>query len=178
MKPHFGQSDAAMNKRAGCNKFQNAGKNLELIAELEQKARDAGFKTPLEYLRSTHEEAAGMPLDERFYKQFTMKMKPAKNLTEFMTPDPLPEGYYGHEAGCDCAVCENMMLGEARRNREAKHRENILRLAELVIAAYFRGWKDGSETGESDSPDWNAAEDWMGTDIRAELTKIEAALEI
>ena len=153
MKPHFGQSDAAMNKLAGCNSFPNAGKGLEMIAELEQKACEAGFETPFQ-------------------------MMAAKNMTEYMTPEPLPKGYYGHEYGCDCAVCENMMLGEARREREAQHRKNILRLAELVIAAYFRGWKDGSETGESDSPDWNAAEDWMETDIRAELTKIEAALEI
>lgn len=152
MKPHFGQSDAAMNKLAGCNSFPNAGKTFDLT-ELEQKAREAGFETPFQTMA-------------------------AKNRTDNMTPEHLPKGYYGHELGCDCAVCENMMLGEARRKREDEHRKNILRLAELAIAAYFRGWKDGSETGGPDSPDWNAAEDWMETDIRAELTKIEAALEI
>jgi hypothetical protein len=34
MKPHFGQSDAVMNKLAGCNSFPNAGKTID-IAELE-----------------------------------------------------------------------------------------------------------------------------------------------
>ena len=174
MKPHFGQSDAAMNKLSGCNKFPNAGKGLEQIAELEAKAKEAGFNSPLEYLRSQHEEAAGMGLEPMFFERNPHLA--AVNMTTNMIPEP--EGYYGHENGCDCAVCENMMLGEARREREANHRKNILRLAELVMAAYFRGWKDGSETGESDSPDWNAAKDWMETDIRAELTKIEAALEI
>lgn len=119
-------------------------------ASREEAERLAG------YTKEEHEEAAGMPLEPAF----------------------MAKGYYGHELGCDCAVCESMMLGEARRKREAEHRKNILRLGELVIAAYFRGWKDGSETGESDSPDWNAAEDWVETDIRQELTKIEAALEI
>ena len=123
MKPHFGQSDAAMNKLAGCNSFPNAAKGLEMVAELEQKARDAGFKTPLEYLRSIHEEAAGMPLDERFYKQFTMQ--PAKNLTEGMTPEPLSKGYYGHEDGCDCAVCEHSYFHELHLNRVAADIEAI-----------------------------------------------------
>lgn len=152
MKPHFEQSDASMNKLAGCNSFPNAGKTFDLT-ELEQMAREAGCETPFEYLRQR---------DDRIQQSIDLAAK----------------GYYGHELGCDCAVCENMMLGEACRQREAEHRKNILRLAELVIAAYFRGWKDGSETGKSDSPDWNAAEDWMETDIRAELTKIEVALEI
>lgn len=50
MKPHFGQSDAAMNKLAGCNKFPNQNKSdhLQVIADLEAKAKEAGFETPLE----------------------------------------------------------------------------------------------------------------------------------
>lgn len=56
----------------------------------------------------------------------------------------------------------------------AAHLEKIKRLAELVEAAYFRGWKDGAETGPSDSPDWNASEDWAETDIRHELYGIES----
>lgn len=44
-----------------------------------------------------------------------------------------------------------------------------IRLAELVPAAYFRGWADGARTGESDSPEWNAEEDWRETAIRKEL---------
>ena len=115
MKPHFGQSDAAMNKLAGCNHFPNARKGLEQIAELEQKARDAGFATPLEYLRSIHEDAAGMPLDNRFYKQFFTKPQSAKNLTDLMTPLPLSKGYFGHEDGCDCAVCDDMAMRDSLR---------------------------------------------------------------
>lgn len=49
MKPHFGQSDAAMNKLAGCNSFPNAGKTFDLT-ELEQKARSEGFETPFQVL--------------------------------------------------------------------------------------------------------------------------------
>lgn len=48
-----------------------------------------------------------------------------------------------------------------------------IRLTELVPAAYFRGWADGAKTGESDSPDWNAEEDWRETDIRRELLEME-----
>lgn len=48
-----------------------------------------------------------------------------------------------------------------------------IRLTELVPAAYFRGWADGARTGESDSPDWNAEEDWRETDIRRELLAME-----
>lgn len=91
MKPHFGQSDAAMNKLAGCNSFPNAGKTFDL-AELEQKARDEGFETPFQ-------------------------MMAAKNMTEYMTPEPLPKGYYGHEDGCDCAVCEEMHYSELAKMR-------------------------------------------------------------
>lgn len=72
MKPvDFGQSDAAMNKLAGINQFPNASKGLEMIAELEQKANDAGYKTPFEYLKVQHEEAAGMPLEDSFFNGLT-----------------------------------------------------------------------------------------------------------
>lgn len=181
MKPHFGQSDAAMNKLAGCNKFPNASKGLEQIADLEAKAKEAGFETPLEYLKAKHEEAAGMGLEPMFFEcnlWAIRKMQPSANMTENMTPVPLPKGYYGHEDGCDCAVCEEMQLAEQRQKLQADREAKIRKLFELVEAAYFKGWKDGSETGESDSPDWNASEDWVETEIRAELKKIEEALEI
>lgn len=99
MKPHFGQSDAAMNKLAGCNSFPNAGKTFDLT-ELEQKARAEGFETPFQ-------------------------MMAAKNMTEHMTPEPLTKGYYGHEDGCDCAVCENMYFHELHLNRVAADIEAI-----------------------------------------------------
>ena len=82
MKPHFGQSDAAMNKLAGCNSFPNAGKTFDLT-ELEQKAREAGCNTPHEYLRQR---------DDRIQQNI----------------DHAAKGYYGHHNGCDCAVCEDM----------------------------------------------------------------------
>jgi hypothetical protein len=117
MKPHFGQSDAAMNKLAGCNSFPNANKGLEMIAELEQKANDAGYETPLEYLKAQHEEAAGMPLENAFFNGLThkrsgKKIDPPFNTEksafrkllednghpfedeEYMTPEPLPDDYY------------------------------------------------------------------------------------
>ena len=56
-----------------------------------------GSKLVSGHTKEEHEEAAGMPLEPAF----------------------MAKGYYGHELGCDCAMCENMMLGEARRKREA-----------------------------------------------------------
>lgn len=123
MKPHFGQSDAAMNKLAGCNSYPNAGKGLEMIAELETKAKEAGFNTPLEYLRAQHESAAGMGLEPEFFERLTTKMQPARNMTENMAP--LPKGYFGHEDGCDCAVCENMYFRELYLKRKAAELEAI-----------------------------------------------------
>lgn len=120
MKPHFGQIDAVMNKLAGCNKFENGAKGLEQIAELEAKAREAGFETPLEYLRAKHEEAAGMGLEPMFFERnphAIRQMIPAVNMTEHMTPEPLPKGYYGHEDGCDCAVCESMHFSELAKQQ-------------------------------------------------------------
>ncbi|KKM62765.1 hypothetical protein LCGC14_1518250, partial [marine sediment metagenome] len=48
--------------------------------------------------------------------------------------------------------------------------ENIL---DLIEAAYFEGWRDGSQMGESDSPDWNAGEDWAYSDSRKRLRALE-----
>lgn len=53
MKPHFGQSDAAMNKLAGCNVLPNANKPADL-------PKLAG------YTKEEHEEAAGMGLEDAF----------------------------------------------------------------------------------------------------------------
>lgn len=36
-------------------------------------------------------------------------------------------------------------------------------------AAFFEGWKAGAATGVSDSPDWNAGEDWAESDARKRL---------
>lgn len=132
MKPHFGQSDAAMNKLAGCNKFENGTGSisnqkvldgLKTIASLELQAKNAGFETPFEHLKAKHEEAAGMGLEPEFFER--LKVQPMKNRTENMTPEPLPKGYYGHEDGCDCAVCENMYFHELHLNRVAADIEAI-----------------------------------------------------
>lgn len=129
MKPHFGQSDAAMNKLAGCNKFENGAGSisnqkvldgLQTIASLELQARNEGFETPLEYLKAKHEEAAGMGLESGFFERnpwAIRQMLPAVNMTENMTPQPLPKGYYGHEDGCDCAVCEEMHFTELAKQQ-------------------------------------------------------------
>lgn len=158
MKPHFGQSDAAMNKLAGCNKFENGTGSisnqkvldgLKTIASLELQAKNAGFETQLEYLKAEHEEAAGMGLEPMFFERnphLIRKMQPAVNMTdsmtpivedfdpikerdaaydlgykdaqrEHMTPDPLPEGYYGHHNGCDCAVCEDIHMSELAKQQ-------------------------------------------------------------
>lgn len=152
MKPHFGQSDAAMNKLAGCNKFPNAMKGLEQIAELEAKAREAGFGTPLEYLRAKHEEAAGMGLEPMFFER-NPHLK-AVNMTENMTPQPLPKGYYGHEDGCDCAVCEQCAWDESQR-KIADQEWNKLLDDNAELWHYVTNYRDALERivqiGESDS---------------------------
>ena len=161
MKPHFGQPDAAMNKLAGINQFPNAGKGLEQIAELEAKAKEAGFETPLEYLRAKHEEAAGMGLEPEFF---------ARNMTNFMTPKPPTKGYFGHEDGCDCAVCENMYFRELYLNRKAADLEEVKRLAYQAgfdaamdtdfdpikerDAAYDLGYKEGRSSLKLELLDW------------------------
>jgi hypothetical protein len=68
------------------------------------------------------------------------------------------------------------MYGRASKQRD-RYKQIINRLIELVSAAFYRGWKDGSRTGKSDSPDWNAGEDWCETSIRCELLKIEEEVE-
>lgn len=189
MKPHFGQSDAAMNKLAGHNRFPNAGKGMGQIAELEAKAREAGFNTPLEYLRAQHESAAGMGLEPEFIERLMTKecqheftdiatcvhcgcdtdgfisskrIEPKGQgglIAEFtLRREPLTKGYFGHEDGCDCAVCENMHFRELYLKRKAADLEEVKRLAHQAgfdaamgpdfdpvkerDATYDLGWKD------------------------------------
>lgn len=76
MKPHFGQSDAVMNKLAG------------------------------------------------------------------IMPEPLTKGHFGHEYGCDCAVCESMDLRVLYLKRKAADLEAIKELAYREgynAAVYFAG---------------------------------------
>lgn len=88
MKPHFGQSDAAMNKLAGINQFPNAGKGLELISDLEAKAKEAGCSTPLEYLRQR---------DDRFQREIN---RAAMSFNDVYLSQ--------HDQPCDCAVCDEI----------------------------------------------------------------------
>lgn len=135
MKPHFGQSDAAMNKLAGCNQLPNNNKPPDLL-------RLSG------YTKAEHEEAAGMGLEDAFMKQPPCSCVPCKHYESSLDEvpckycrdhakfeekdfDPVKErdaaydlgykdaqktqGYYGHHNGCDCAVCEDMHNTELRR---------------------------------------------------------------
>jgi hypothetical protein len=130
MKPHFGQSDAAMNKLAGCNKFENGAGSisnqkvldgLQTIASLELQARNEGFETPYEMLTAKRIKRISPISYENGYEdgfeKGRMSMQPAKNMTEHMTPEPLPNGYYGHHNGCDCAVCEDIHMSELAKQR-------------------------------------------------------------
>lgn len=45
------------------------------------------------------------------------QMLPAVNMTENMTPQPLTKGYYGHEGGCDCAVCDDVAFRQSLRGK-------------------------------------------------------------
>lgn len=49
---------------------------------------------------------------------------------------------------------------------------NIDKVKDLIQAAYFEGWNAGALTGESDSPDWDASEDWADSDARKRLRRI------
>lgn len=138
MKPCFGQSDAAMNKLAGCNKFENGAGSisnqkvldgLKTIASLELQAKNEGFETPYEMLSARNGWTVGNKLVKRIspisyengyedgFEKGRMSMQPAKNMTEHMTPEPLSKGYYGHEDGCDCAVCESMHFSELAKQQ-------------------------------------------------------------
>lgn len=132
MKPHFGQSDAAMNKLAGCNSFPNGDvvhnqkvlDGLKTVESLEVQAKNAGYDTPYEYLAAKNGHLVGnkpkriSPISyengfedgyEKAKKGSQLKRSDSKELeNENMTPEPLPQGYYGHHNGCDCAVCEDM----------------------------------------------------------------------
>ena len=55
-------------------------------------------------------------------------------------------------------------------------KSEVKRLVSLVEFAYYRGWDDGAITGNSDSPDWNAEEDWRETAIRKEINELEIKL--
>ena len=139
MKPHFGQSDAAMNKLAGCNSFPNGDvvhnqkvlDGLKTVESLEVQAKNAGYDTPYGYLAAKNGYLVGnkpkriSPISyengfedgyEKAKKEYSVSMSGEMYVTEEnMTPEPLPEGYYGHENGCDCAVCEDMHNTELRR---------------------------------------------------------------
>ena len=115
MKPHFGQSDAAMNKLSGCNKFPNAGKGLEQIAELEAKAKEAGFETPLEYLKAKHEEVAGMGLEPGFFERnpwAIRQMRPAVNMADHPLQAKIEEGQLVIRVGvkrlADCSTGDDL----------------------------------------------------------------------
>jgi len=50
-------------------------------------------------------------------------------------------------------------------------------LLDLVEVAYFEGWKAGAETGKSDSPGWNASEDWADSDSRRRLNAYQPTIQ-
>lgn len=51
--------------------------------------------------------------------------------------------------------------------------KSICELIDLVERAYFCGWRSGTATGISDSPEWNVCEDWQDEPIRDELKKYQ-----
>jgi hypothetical protein len=117
MKPHFGQSDAAMNKLAGCNSFPNNNKPADLARRdipcscIPCKHYESSLdEVPCKYCRdhAKFEERGFDPVKERD-AAYDLGYKDAQQ--EHMKA----QGYYGHENGCDCAVCEDMHNRDLQR---------------------------------------------------------------
>ncbi len=113
MKPHFGQSDAAMNKLAGCNVLPNNNKPADLARRdipcscIPCKHYEFSIdEVPCKYCRyhAKFEEKDFDPVKERD-AAYDLGYKDAQKA----------QGYYGHHNGCDCAVCEDMHNTELRR---------------------------------------------------------------
>ena len=114
MKPHFGQSDAAMNKLAGCNVLPNNNKPADL----------ARRGIPCSCVPCKHYEVS---LDHvpcvscRDHAKFEEKgfdpvaERDAAYDRGFQDAQAL--GYYGHHNGCDCAVCEDIHMSELAKQR-------------------------------------------------------------
>lgn len=114
MKPHFGQSDAAMNKLAGINHLPNNNKPADLL-----KSRNV----PCSCIPCKHYEVSldhGPCVSCRDHAKFEEKdfdpVKERDAAYDLGYKDAQKaQGYYGHENGCDCAVCEDIHNRELRR---------------------------------------------------------------
>ena len=114
MKPHFGQSDAAMNKLAGCNILPNNNKPADLL-----KLRNI----PCSCVPCKHYEVSldhGPCVSCRDHAKFQEKdfdpVKERDAAYDLGYKDAQKvQGYYGHELGCDCAVCEDCAQRESIR---------------------------------------------------------------
>lgn len=118
MKPHFGQSDAAMNKLAGCNRLPNTNKPADL-----SKLRNV----PCSCVPCKHYEVSldhGPCVSCRDHAKFEEKdFDPVKErdaaydlgYKDAQQEHMKAQGYYGHHNGCDCAVCEDMHNRDLQR---------------------------------------------------------------
>jgi len=157
MKPHFGQSDAAMNKLAGCNILPNNNKPADL-----PRLRNV----PCSCIPCKHYEVSldhGPCVSCRDHAKFEEKdfdpVKERDAAYDLGYKDAQKvQGYYGHENGCDCAVCEDMAQRELSRKivdaewnklLDDNKRLTVLLEAEQKNVAYAQQkWAEAEERAE------------------------------
>lgn len=188
MKPHFGQSDAAMNKLAGCNRLPNTNKPADL-----SKLRNV----PCSCVPCKH---YGVSLDHgpcvscRDHAKFEEKdFDPVKErdaaydlgYKDAQQEHMKAQDYYGHHNGCDCAVCEDMHNRDLQRkelNESVAIYENQCVEAEKTIAQLTNDknaalskaefWRVSHDAACEDAKNWRRdAQELQGTlnDILADL---------
>lgn len=119
MKPHFGQSDAAMNKLAGINQLPNNNKPPDLT-KLDLHKLPSPDVGDYSCVPCKHYEVSldhGPCVSCRDHAKFEEKdFDPVKERdAAYDLGFKDAQGYYGHHNGCDCAVCEDMYNRDLQR---------------------------------------------------------------
>ena len=80
--------------------------------------------------------------------------------------------YSGYTDSHGCEIGKVTHWAYMPKAKECGMNDDIM---DLIQAAYFEGWRDGlSEVPvNEDSPDWNAYEDWLESDARKRLERME-----
>lgn len=130
MKPHFGQSDATMNKLAGCNVMPNTNKPPDLtkldMHKLPLPDVGACSCVPCKHFE-IHSDTFPC-ISCRGFSKFEIRdntiLVAGHTLEEHeeaagmgLEPAFMSQGYYGHHNGCDCAVCEDIHMSELAKQQ-------------------------------------------------------------
>ena len=99
MKPHFGQSDAAMNKLAGCNSFPNNNKSPDLT-KLNLHKPPLPDCTPYSCVPCKHYEVSldhGPCVSCRDHDKFEHCVKTPKRISPISYENGFEDGYEKHK---------------------------------------------------------------------------------